>query len=294
MYLRHPDPSSDISQVVWASRVPRTVLTVIMGAALGVAGALIQALTRNPLADPGILGVNAGAAFSIVLSMLFFQVSSFHSQMWFALLGAFATSGLVFLIAGSRRYSRDPVRVTLIGVALAAILTATTSALLFFNPSMYVAMRSWSAGTLATQPLSVVTVTGPIVAIGLVLALAIYRSLDVLSLGEATAITMGVKPGRLRLVGLIALTLLTGAATAACGPIAFLGLLAVHTVRPLVGAHQGWIMLYCLVTAPLIMAVSDVLGRIIIAGEVPVGMVTPALGAPLLVMIVRRLQPVTA
>ncbi|GAA1680543.1 iron ABC transporter permease [Citricoccus zhacaiensis] len=287
-FLLHPDPDEPVSQVVWQSRVPRTVLILLAGAALGVAGGLMQAVTRNPLADPGILGVTAGASLAVVVGLAFFGVTDISSYMWWSFAGALITSVLVFAIGNSGAVRSSPVRMTLSGVALGAVLSGFSSAVLLSNSDILARMRGWSAGTTASQPLEATLAIAPFIAAGLLIALCSTRSLDVLSLGEASAVAMGAHPQRLRLVALLAIALLAGGATATAGPIGFIGLMAPHLARMIVGPHQGWIMTYSILLAPTVLGLADVLGRVIVAGEVPVGVVTAFIGAPVLIYMVRR------
>ncbi|MDA4894377.1 FecCD family ABC transporter permease [Microbacterium resistens] len=287
-FLLHPDPDNAVSQTIWFSRVPRTVLVLVAGAAFGVAGALMQAVTRNPMTDPGILGVNAGASLAVVVGLAFFGLADISQYMWWSFVGAMVTSVLVFVIGNTGTVRGNPVRMTLSGVALGAVLSGFSSAVLLTDSRILERMRGWSAGTTASQPLDGTLAILPFLLVGLVIALLSSRALDVLSLGEASAVAMGAHPNRIRLVVLIAIALLAGGATAAAGPIGFLGLLAPHLARMVVGPHQGWIMAYSVLIAPTVMGLADVLGRVIVAGEVPVGIVTAFVGAPVLIYMVRR------
>lgn len=287
-YLLNPDPTDPISRAVWQSRVPRTVLILVAGAALGVAGGLMQAVTRNPMTDPGILGVNAGASLLVVIGIAYFGVSDVADYMWWSFFGASVTSVVVFVIGNTGPMRGNPVKMTLSGVALGAVLTGFSSAILLTHSDVLARMRGWSAGTTASQPLDATLAIAPFIGAGLLIALASTRSLDVLSLGEASAVAMGANPNRIRLVVLLAIALLAGGATAAAGPIGFVGLLAPFVARTIVGPHQGWIMAYSVVIAPAVLGFSDVLGRVVVEGEVPVGVVTAFVGAPLLIYMVRR------
>ena len=287
-FLLEPNPNDPVSDVVWQSRVPRTALVLLAGAALGVAGGLMQAVTRNPLADPGILGVNAGASLAVVLGLICFGSANVSHYMWWSFAGALIASVVVFAIGNSGPVRSSPVRMTLTGVALGAVLTGLTSAALLTNAEVLGRMRGWSAGTTASQPLEATLSIAPCITVGLVLALLSTRSLDVLSLGEDAALAMGASPQRIRWVSLVAITLLAGAATAIVGPIGVIGLLAPHLARMVVGPHQGWIMAYSLLLAPTILGFADVLGRVLVSGEIPVGVVTAFIGAPVLISMVRR------
>lgn len=289
-YLVNPDPENTISQTVWLSRVPRTVLILLAGAALGVAGGLMQAVTRNPMTDPGILGVNAGASLAVVAGLAYFGVGNVSEYMWWAFGGALVTSLLVFAIGNTGAARGNPIRMTLSGVALGAVLSGFTSAILLTNSNILAQMRGWSAGTTASQSLESTLSVAPFIIVGLLIAILSTRALDVLALGEASAVAMGAHPNRIRLVALISIALLAGGATAIAGPIAFIGLLAPHIARMIVGPHQGWIMAYSIVIAPAVLGFSDVIGRVITAGEVPVGIVTAFIGAPVLIYMVRRFR----
>ena len=278
-FLLRPDPADQVSQLVWLSRVPRTALVLLAGAALGVAGGLMQAVTRNPMTDPGILGVNAG-----------FGMTDISQYMWWSFAGAMVTSVLVFAIGTTGPARGNPIRMTLAGVALGAVLSGFTSAVLFTNSSVLGRMRGWSAGTTASQPLEATLQIAPFVLIGLLIAALSTRALDVLSLGDAAAVAMGAHPQRTRVVVLVAIALLAGGATAAAGPIGFIGLLAPHLARMLVGPHQGWIMACSVLIAPIVLGLADSLGRILTTGEVPVGVVTAFVGAPVLIFMVRRFR----
>lgn len=282
---------SDLQLVVRESRIPRTVFGLIVGLALGAAGAVMQGLTRNALADPGILGVNAGASVAVALAVAAFGVRDFPHLMLFALAGALvATIGVVLLgVVGGG----SPVTLVLAGVALAAVLGGITTALVLLNPTAFLQMRSWESGALAGRDLSILTVAGPAIAGGLVLALAITRGLDVLALGDDTAAALGVRIGPLRTGAVASVTLLAGTATAVAGPVAFLGLAAPHIARGIVGSSQKAIVPLAAVIGAIVVVLGDVVGRVIIAPqEVPVGIVMAFVAAPFLIWIGRRKNPV--
>ncbi|MFB4349891.1 FecCD family ABC transporter permease [Microbacterium sp. CR_7] len=282
---------SDLQLVVRESRIPRTVLGIVVGLALGAAGAVMQALTRNALADPGILGVNAGASVAVAIAVAALGVRDFPHLMVFALVGALvATIGVVLLGAVG---GGSPVTLVLSGVALAAVLGGVTTALVLLNPTAFLHMRSWESGALAGRDLSLLVFAGPAIALGLVIALLMTRSLDVLALGDDTAAALGVKIGPLRTAAVAAVTLLAGTATALSGPIAFLGLAAPHIARGFVGASQKAIVPLAAVIGAIVVVLGDVVGRVIIAPqEVPVGIVMAFVAAPFLIWIGRRKNPV--
>jgi iron complex transport system permease protein len=280
--------SSD-AVVVVDLRVPRTVAGLAAGIALGMAGAVIQALTRNPLADPGILGVTSGSAFAVAMAVGVFGVTAVQGYVWFAFLGALLATVVVFLIGSTGRGGGSPAKITLAGVALGAGLSGITSAMLLADPEAFNALQSWNAGSLQFRDWAVVTPVLPFLLVGLVLAALIARSLNAIALGDDVSAGLGVNVVWVRVVAVIAITVLAGGATAIAGPIAFVGLMVPHVARWIVGPDQRWIFAYTLVLAPILLLAADVLGRVVLRpGELPVGIVTACLGAPVLIALVRR------
>lgn len=286
--LFHNDGSAD-AVVVRDLRVPRTILGLLVGAAMALAGALMQALTRNPLADPGILGVNGGAALAVVLAIAFFEVSSLTGYVWFGMLGAALASAIVYFLGSAGRAGASPVRLALAGTALSAAFTGMISAVVILDTEAFTGFRSWSVGSLAGRDMQVVSQVLPFTLVGIVLTLAMSGPLNALALGDETARALGAKVASIRLMGVLAVTLLCGAGTAAVGPVSFVGLVIPHMVRPFTGPNQRWILPYCLLLGPILMLGSDVLGRVLLRpGELQVSIITAAVGAPFFVMLVRR------
>jgi len=280
---------SDDHAIVQALRLPRTALGVTVGMALGMAGALIQALTRNPLADPGILGVNAGAAFFVVLAVGLFGITSVGGYVWFAFLGAIVTTLVVYGIGSAGRGGATPVRLTLAGVATAAVLTGISSAISLLDPETFDRMRHWRAGSLVTPGFEALFAVLPFVAVGLAIALLMARPLNAVALGDDLASALGADILRTRIGVVVATTLLAGAATAAAGPIGFVGLMVPHVSRWIVGPDQRWIFAYTAVLAPTLLLASDIVGRVVMRpGELQVGIVTAFVGAPVLILLARR------
>ena len=281
---------SDDQLVVLELRLPRTVLGILVGMGLGLAGGLIQALTRNPLADPGILGVNAGASLAITIGVAFFGISSITGYIWFAFGGALiATVGVYIIGSAGRSRSVDPIRLTLAGVAVAAVLTGLTKAILLTNERAFDAFRSWDVGAIAGRDFDTVTAILPFIVIGTVLALALSHSLNAVALGDDLAASLGTSVNRTRVLSILAVTVLAGAATAAAGPIGFIGLMIPHIARWIVGPDQRWILGYSVVLSPILLLASDVIGRVVMKpGELQVGVVTAFVGAPVLIALVRR------
>lgn len=281
--------SPEARYVVMELRIPRTAVGLVVGAALGAAGALIQAFTRNPLADPGILGVNAGAAFAVAVGVAFFGLQSILTSVWLALLGALVVTLGVYVIGSSGRGSADPVRLTLAGVALGAVFSGMTTGMTLSNPDAFEHMRSWNAGSLVGRGLDVLAPTVPLVAVALLAAFVLAAGLNALALGEDVARAQGANVRALRIGVIASVTVLAGTATALAGPIAFVGLMVPHVARWLFGVDQRRILAASVVLAPVLVLLSDVLGRILISpAEIPVGIVTAFVGAPVLILLVRR------
>lgn len=283
-----PDGSAD-SLIVTELRVPRTLLGLLVGAALGVAGALIQAFTRNPLADPGVLGVNAGANMAIVLGIAVFGVTSVTQYLPFAFAGAIVATVVVYAIAGRGGGGATPLRLTLVGVAFGAALSGIASTITLIDPNTFNQVRFWGAGDLGDRPPGTVGAVAGVILVGLALALACARSLNAFALGDDLARSLGSSVILTRVVTLIAVTLLCGAATAAAGPIGFIGLMIPHVVRWFTGPDQRWILPFCIVLAPALLLLADVIGRLVVwPAELQVGIVTALIGAPVLIFLVRR------
>lgn len=275
--------------IIWELRVPRTVVGLVVGPALGLAGALIQAFTRNPLADPGILGVNAGAGFFVTIAVGVLGLTSAGVYVWFALLGAGVVTVLVYLIGSIGRGVGSPVQMTLAGVALSAVLGGVASGISLKNPQAFDAMRFWGAGSIGGRSLDVVAVIGPLILIGIILALLVAKPLNALAMGDDVGRSLGASIVGTRVVVIIAVTVLAGGATALAGPIGFIGLMVPHIVRWFVGPDQRWIMAYTLIVSPILLLVSDIVARIIMpSGELRVGLVTAVVGAPILILLARR------
>ena len=283
----NPQDTADHA-IILQNRLPRTLMGMAVGIALGVAGALIQAITRNPLADPGILGVNAGASFAMVIAIGVFGVGSLSGYIWFAFLGAILTTGAVYLIGTSGRNVVNPIRLTLAGVALGAVLTGIGSGLTLLNPKAFDHLRSWSIGSLDTRSMESVFTVLPFMGVGLLVALFSVRGLNAVALGDDLATSLGANVNRTRILGVVAITLLSGAATAGAGAIGFVGLMIPHVARWIVGPDQRWILATTVLLSPILLLVSDVLGRIAAPGELPVGVVTAFIGAPVLIALARR------
>lgn len=277
--------------VVRELRLPRTIVGLLVGAALGVAGALMQAITRNPLADPGLLGVNAGAALAVVFGIAVLGITSLSAFVWLAFAGAMVTSVVVYALGSLGRGGATPVRLALAGAALSALLGAFTSALILLDQQTLDQYRFWAVGSLSGRDETVMMQVLPFIVVGLVVGLACARPLNALGLGEEAARSLGTRVGWTRIATAVSVTLLCGAATAACGPIGFIGLVVPLAARAIVGPDQRWLLPYSAVLGPFVILVCDVVGRVIARpGEVQVGIMTAAIGGPAFVVLVRRVR----
>ena len=279
----------EANYVVWTQRVPRTVAGLMVGAALSVAGALVQSYTRNPLADTGLLGVNAGAAFFIAVGITFFGVASPAGYVWLACLGALVLTAMVYTIGSAGGESAGPVRLTMAGVALGAVLSGLTTGMTLTHPDAFERMRGWSAGSLLERDFSVLLPIAPFLLCGMAMAAWVAPGLNSISLGADVARSQGVNIRRTQAMVVLAVTLLAGGATAIAGPIVFVGLVVPHIVRWGVGVDQRKILFGSLLFGPCLVLLSDIVGRIaVLPSEMPVGVVTAFVGAPLLIALVRR------
>ncbi|MYT40186.1 iron chelate uptake ABC transporter family permease subunit [Streptomyces sp. SID8356] len=283
------DPDAPHASIVREVRVPRTLLAVAAGAALGLAGAVMQGMTRNPLADPGILGVNTGAACAVVAATVLLGTRSLQAVVWWALLGAAVAVIVVYLLGGRGAGRGTPEGLVLAGVAVTAVLGAVVSGLGVLDADAYGTLRMWSVGTLAGRELPVLGEVLPFLLIGAVLALTVAPALDAFALGDEAGRALGVAPGRVRLLGTLATVLLSGAATAAIGPVGFIGLVAPHVARLLTGPDHRRLMPYAVLVGAGLLLVADIVGRVIARpAEIQVGIVTAFVGAPVLIWLIGR------
>lgn len=277
------------ARAIIEARVERTLLGLAVGAALGLAGALMQGLTRNPLADPGILGVNAGATFAMVVGMTMFGLDAMGQFLPLAFVGAAAAAVLVHGIASVGRDGATPMKLVVTGAALSAGLASWTTGLLLADRRTMESFRYWQVGTIGGRGLDVLVVGLPFLLLGAVLALAGARLLNTLALGEELARGLGRQTTRDRLVIALAIVLLAGTATALAGPIAFVGLVVPHVVRALVGPDHVRVLPSSMLAGAALVVVADTVGRIVLPpSEVQVGIMAAAVGVPVLIVLVRR------
>lgn len=287
-----PDPDqrlTEIRLIVRTVRIPRTVLAVVAGMALGVGGALIQGYTRNPIADTGLLGVNAGASFAVVMVIAVFGFTNPFQYVWFAFVGAGAAGVVVFGLASIGRGAGNPLTLALAGQGVTVFLGAMTTAVSLSDQKSLNALRFWNSGSVAGVGFDVIWPVTAFIAVGLVLALITLPALNLLNLGDDVARGLGVNIALSRTIGIVAITLLAGAATAACGPIAFLGLMVAHIARYLTGPDYRWLVPYAGLLGAVVLLVSDILGRLVVRpGELDSGVVVALIGAPFFAGLVWR------
>ncbi len=285
------DPANSDHIVVRELRLPRTGVALAVGVALAIAGALMQALTRNPLADPALLGVNAGAALAVVGTIFFFHIKAPGVLAWCAFGGAGGIALLVHAFAAIGRGGATPVRLALAGAAVNAMLMGLIGAVLILSQDTYDAYRFWMVGSLSATNAVPVGDLLPFIGAGVLLAVLVGPALNAIALGNDAAHALGVRIGLVRSGALAAVTLLSGAAVAAAGPIAFVGLVVPHLARAICGGDQRWLLAYAALLGPALLLLADVMGRVVLPpGEVQVGIIMALAGGPLFVAIVRRIR----
>ncbi len=275
--------------VVSELRFPRTLLGLLVGVCLGAAGTIAQAVTRNPLADPGLLGVSAGAAVAVAAGIGVLGLTSPLQYVWFAFAGAALAGALVYLIGGTGRGGASPVKLALAGAAITALLGSVTYALVLLDVRTLDQYRFWAVGSLAGRDGELAAKLAPFAIAGLVLALALTPKLNALELGDELASSLGVKVGATRLLGALAVVTLTGAAVAAAGPVTFVGLVVPHVMRAFTGPDLRWLLPASALGGAVLLLGADTLGRVLDhPAEVQAGVVTAFAGAPFLIALVRR------
>lgn len=282
------DPANGDHAVV-LSRVPRTIVGLLVGGALGLAGAAMQGVARNPLADPGILGINAGAALAVVVGIFVFGVTNFTGYVWFAFLGAAAAAVLVYAIASLGRDGATPVKLALAGAALSAGMVSLLNAVLVSSQQTFDTFRFWQVGSVSGRGWEVILPVLPFLAFGVLLTLLTGKVLNSLSLGDDIARGLGQNVTLARALTGLGVVVLCGAATAAAGPISFVGLVIPHVVRVFTGPDYRWVLPFSMILAPVLLLIADIIGRVVLPpGEVQVGIVTAVIGAPVFIWLVRR------
>jgi len=279
----------DIAQAAVAKRVPRTVLAMIVGAALGLAGAVMQGVTRNPLADPGILGVTTGASLFVVTGIAFFGLASPAAFIWVAIVGAGVSAVFVYAVGSLGRGGATPLKLALAGAASSAAFSSLISAILLPRIDVLDSFRFWQIGGVGGATFAKIEQVLPFLAVGALICVATARGLNSLALGDDVASGLGERVATTRLLAAAGAILLCGAATAVAGPIAFVGLAVPHLCRLLVGVDHRWLLPFSAVVGAVLLTAADIVGRLVAnPGEVDVGIMTALLGAPIFILIVRR------
>jgi iron complex transport system permease protein len=281
--------SESFDALVVRERIPRTVFSIIAGASLGVSGALMQAITRNPVADPSILGVNTGASLFVVAGIAFFQISTANQYIWFALAGAAVTAVFVYRIGSMGSGGATPIKLALAGAATSAALSSLVSAVILPRTDVMNAFRFWQVGSVSGATWDGILKVSPFLLVGLVIGVLSAPALNALALGDDVATGLGVKTGLVRIVGALGGVLLCGATTALAGPIGFVGLMIPHIMRLVCGPNMRYIIPMSAVGGAILLTVSDIIGRLIGSpGELEAGIVTAFFGAPILILIAMR------
>jgi iron complex transport system permease protein len=281
--------SSGIGAIAVQGRIPRTVLAIMAGAALALSGALMQAITRNPIADPGILGVNTGAALAVVCGIAFFGITSPYQYLWLALGGAVLTAIFVYNVGSVGPGGSTPIKLALAGAATTAALSSLVSAVLLPRTAAMDTFRFWQVGGVGGADWGTMAVILPLLVAGTLVAFICAPALNALALGDDVAVGLGVRIGRTRLLAAVAGVVLCAAVTAVAGPIAFVGLMVPHVVRMLVGPDQRWMLPLSALGGAMLLTLADTIGRLIgYPGETEAGIVTAFVGAPVLIIIARR------
>ena len=282
------DPTSTDHLIIRTLRIPRAAVAALVGGSLAVAGAIMQGLTRNPLADPGILGINAGAALGVVLAVNLLHIGSLSAYTLFALVGASATAVAVYGLGSMGRGGATPLKLTIAGAALTALLSSWTTGILILNQRTLEEVRFWLAGSVAGRDLALLVQAAPYLAGGLILALLMGRQITTLALGEDVAKGLGQRTGWVKGLSALAVVLLAGGAVAVAGPIGFVGLVIPHMVRFLVGVDYRWILPYGALIGAIFLVLADVAARLVLRPmELPVGVMTALIGGPLFIYLVR-------
>ncbi|WP_280357991.1 FecCD family ABC transporter permease [Nocardia otitidiscaviarum] len=285
---------TDADRVVRYIRLPRTVAGLLAGIALALAGAVMQGLTRNPLAGPGLLGINSGASLAIVIAMGMLGLSAPGGVVWFAFLGAAVAAVFVYTLGSLGFGGATPVKLALAGAACAALCGSITTAVTLLDRTTFDNFRFWVVGSLTRADIESVWAITPFIAVGTVLAVAVARSLNALAMGEDMARTLGTRLVTVRAVGAAAVVLLAGAAVAIAGPVAFVGLVIPHIARALAGQDYRWILAWCAVLGPTLLLAADVLGRVVARPqEIQVGIITAFAGSPFFLYLVRNRKVAT-
>ncbi|WP_435749273.1 FecCD family ABC transporter permease [Microbacterium sp. PMB16] len=282
--------SDTVSQAAIVKRIPRTVLAILVGAALALSGATMQAVTRNPIADPGILGVSNGASLAVVFGLAFFGLTDPYGQMALAISGAAVAAAFVYSVGSLGRGGATPLKLALAGAATSAAFASLISAIMLPRVDLLQAFQSWQIGGVGGAEWPRIAITAPVLLLGALICFASSRGMNSLALGDDMAAGLGEHVFRTRLLSAVGAVILAGAATAIAGPIGFVGLVIPHACRMLVGTDHRWLLPFSALAGAALLTASDVIGRVIAPSseEIQVGIITAVIGAPFFIWIVRR------
>ena len=285
--LRGGDDNLDQAAVV--KRMPRTLLAVVVGAALGLSGAVMQGVTRNPMADPGLLGVSMGASLAVVTGIVVFGLSTATGYLWVAIAGACAAALFVYAIGSLGRGGATPLKLALAGTATSAALASLVTAFVLPRNDIAEGFRSWLIGGVGGAAYDSIRQALPFLAVGFAICLLSARALNALALGDELAAGLGERVAVVRAVSALGALLLCGAATAVAGPIGFVGLVVPHVCRLLIGLDHRWLLPFSALLGAALLTAADIVGRVVARpAEIDVGIVTALIGAPFFIWIVRR------
>ncbi len=275
--------------IVQDVRVPRALIATAIGSSLGIAGALLQALTKNPLASPDILGFNAGASFFIVVALMMFSITSLQATTWLAFVGAALAGFVVYLLGSIGRDGMTPIKMTLAGSAVAALFASLTQGLLVLDESALEQVLFWMSGSVQGRKLDILMAVLPYLFTGTVISLLIANKINLLMMGEDVAKGLGQRTGTVKLIASLTIILLAGGSVAVAGPIGFVGIVVPHVVKSLVGNDYRWIVPYCVIVGGIFLLIADIGARyVIMPQEVPVGIMTALVGTPFFIYIARK------
>lgn len=273
------------------ARIPRTLFGILAGASLGVSGCLMQSITRNPIADPSILGINTGASLFVVVGIAFFSISSPSQYIWLGFTGAILTAILVYGIASVGQSGATPIKLALAGAATSMALMSLVNTIMLPNSQVMDSFRFWQTGSIGGAKWNMILVLLPYFILGLLLSFYLSSSLNTLALGDELATSLGINSKKVRAMAAFAGVLLCGATTALAGPIAFVGLMVPHIMRLLIGSNMHYLLPLSALGGSILLLGADIIGRVIASpAELEVGIITAILGAPVFIYIVRKVK----
>ena len=282
------DPDS-LEQAIILQRIPRTIFGILAGGALGISGALMQSITRNPIADPSILGVNTGASLFVVAGIAFFNITVAYQYIWLAIIGAGVTAVFVYSVASMGKDGATPLKLALSGSAVSIVLGSLVSTIMLPNNRVMEAFRFWQVGSIGSATWENIMLISPFLIVGFIISMFISGYLNNLALGDEAATALGTNVVMTRTIGALSSVLLCGATTALAGPIGFVGLIIPHIIRLIFGSEMSKMLPLSFLGSAILMLVSDIIGRVIsLPGETEVGIVTAVIGAPVFILAIRK------